>query len=91
MDSTAIKTRAKELGLDACGITSADPARHAAFYHQWTSDGKAGEMQWMARDPERRTDPGKVLPGARSIIVVGLICTVELTRATAHIGAFDGI
>jgi epoxyqueuosine reductase len=71
-DSLAIKARAKELGLDACGITSADPARHAAFYHQWTSDGKAGEMQWLSRDPERRTDPAKVLPGARSIIVVGL-------------------
>jgi epoxyqueuosine reductase len=71
-DPAAIKTRARELGLDACGITSADPARHAAFYQQWTSDGKAGEMQWLSRDPERRADPGKVLPGARSIIVAGL-------------------
>jgi epoxyqueuosine reductase len=60
------------LGLDACGITTADPARYAEFYQQWMNDGKAGEMQWLARDPERRTDPGKVLPGARSIIVTGL-------------------
>jgi epoxyqueuosine reductase len=29
-------------------------------------------MQWLSREPERRTDPGKVLSGARSIIVAGL-------------------
>jgi epoxyqueuosine reductase len=72
IDSATIKQRALELGLDACGITSADPARYAAFFQQWSADGKAGEMQWLARDPERRSDPGKVLPGARSIIVAGL-------------------
>src|SRR5471032_2812943 len=72
LDSQAIKARAAELGLDVCGVTSADPSRHAAFYRQWTDEGKAGEMQWLAREPERRTDPRKVLPGARSIIVAGL-------------------
>lgn len=72
IDSKTIKARARELGLDVCGITSADPARHAEFYQQWTADGKAGEMQWLARDPDRRTDPRVVLSGAQSIIVAGL-------------------
>jgi len=63
-DSAAIKARASALGLDVCGITGADPARYAAFYRQWTADGKAGEMQWLAREPERRGDPRIVLPGA---------------------------
>jgi epoxyqueuosine reductase len=71
-DSAAIKARGEALGLDVCGITSADPVRHAAFYQQWTADGKAGEMQWLAREPERRSDPRVVLPGAQSIIVAGL-------------------
>jgi epoxyqueuosine reductase len=71
-DSAAIKARALELGLDVCGVTSADPARHADFYRQWTADGKAGEMQWLLRDPERRSDPRNVLPGARSLVVAGL-------------------
>jgi epoxyqueuosine reductase len=71
-DSAAIKKRAEELGLDVCGVTSADPVRHAAFYRQWTADGRAGEMQWLTRDPDRRTHPRTVLPGARSIIVAGL-------------------
>src|SRR5260221_14210951 len=71
-DSPAIKARAAALGLDVCGVTGAAPARHAAFYRQWTAEGKAGEMQWLAREPERRTDPRIVLPGARSLIVAGV-------------------
>jgi len=71
-DSASIKGRAAALGLDVCGITSADPARHAAFYKQWVAEGKAGEMQWLTREPERRADPRAVLSGARSIIVAGL-------------------
>ena len=71
-DSLAIKARAVELGLDVCGITSADPARHAAFYRQWADEGRAGEMQWLTREPERRIDPRKVLPEAKIIIVAGL-------------------
>jgi epoxyqueuosine reductase len=72
LDSAAIKRRAAELGLDACGITSAEPSQHADFYRDWTARGAAGEMAWLAHDPERRIDPRRVLPGARSIIVAGL-------------------
>jgi len=72
LNKESLKEQASRLGLDICGVTSADPARHAAFYRQWTDEGRAGEMQWLAREPERRTDPGKVLSGARSIIVAGL-------------------
>jgi len=72
LDAASIKARATERGLDVCGITSADPARHAAFYQQWLDENKAGEMAWLAREPERRMDPRVVLPGARSIVVAGL-------------------
>ncbi|MCE0497926.1 MAG: tRNA epoxyqueuosine(34) reductase QueG [Methylacidiphilales bacterium] len=71
-DSAAIKSRAIALGFDICGITGADPSSHADFYRQWIADGKAGEMAWLARDPNRRADPRAVLPGARSLIVAGL-------------------
>jgi epoxyqueuosine reductase len=72
LDAAAIKRRAAELGFDACGITSAEPVRHAEFYRDWLARGAAGEMAWLAREPERRTDPRRVLPGARSLIVAGL-------------------
>jgi epoxyqueuosine reductase len=67
-----IKSRARALGFDTCGITTADPARHAAYFHEWTAAGRAGDMAWLARDPQRRADPAAVLPGARSLIVAGL-------------------
>jgi epoxyqueuosine reductase len=88
LDSAAIKARARELGLDACGVTSADPARHAAFYRQWTEEGKAGEMAWLARDPERRSDPNNVLPGAQSIIVVGLNYWQESPKGRGRIARY---
>ena len=72
IDAAGIKARARELGLDVCGVTSADPSRHESFYRQWAAEGKAGEMSWLTRDPDRRADPRTVLPGARSIIVAGL-------------------
>jgi epoxyqueuosine reductase QueG len=72
LDAPAIKRRDTELGLDACGITHAEPSQRAAFYREWAAAGGAGEMQWMAREPERRTDPRAVLLGACSLIVAGL-------------------
>ena len=72
LDAAGIKQRAAALGLDACGITSADPSAHAAFYRDWAARGEAGEMAWLTRDPDRRSDLRAVLPGARSLIVAGL-------------------
>src|SRR5271156_4825722 len=87
-DSVAIKARARELGLDVCGVTSADPARHAAFYRQWTSDGKAGEMAWLAREPDRRSDPARALPAAKSIIVAGLNYWQPQQEGRGHIARY---
>jgi epoxyqueuosine reductase len=72
LDAASIKARAAELGLDACHVTDASPSAHADYFQQWTRDGKAGEMAWLGRDPERRSDPARVLPGVRSIIVAGV-------------------
>jgi epoxyqueuosine reductase len=72
MHAAHIKSRAHALGLDAIGITSAHPTHRAEFYRQWTAAGRAGEMAWLAREPDRRADPTRVLPGARSLIVAGL-------------------
>jgi epoxyqueuosine reductase len=88
LDSNTVKARALELGLDVCGITSADPARHADFYRQWTADGKAGEMAWLSREPERRADPRNVLTGARSIIVAGMNYWQEQPKGRGRIARY---
>lgn len=38
----------------------------------WLEHGHHGRMSWMSREPERRSDPRKVLLGCRSVISVGL-------------------
>ena len=39
---------------------------------RWLEQHFHGTMTWMERDPERRSDPSKVLPGCKSIIIVGM-------------------
>lgn len=68
----AIKERAKSLGFAHCGITGADPPPHHPEFREWIAAGHAGEMAYLARQEENRGDLGKVLPGARSVIVVAL-------------------
>ena len=67
-----IKSRAIELGFDLVGIAPAGVALHAKEYADWVASGMQGEMAYLARDLDRRSNLDGVLPGAQSIIVVGL-------------------
>jgi epoxyqueuosine reductase len=68
----AIKEKAYELGFDLIGIAPATRAPHADAYASWVDAGYAAAMGYVARDVARRQDPRHVLPGARSVVVVGL-------------------
>ena len=60
-------------GFDAIGI--ADPASIADAgprFLRFLDDGAHGEMDWLARDPARRTDPRGLWPDVRSIIMLGV-------------------
>src|SRR4030088_1005013 len=65
-------TFAREIGFDSCRIAKCDPPLHADEFRDWLHDGAAGEMNYMQRGEEKRCDPQKVLPGARSVIVLAL-------------------
>ena len=69
---SALIAQARALGFDDCRIAPAQPAAHRALFQQWLAEGKHGDMAWLARNPERRTDPTLVLPGAKSVIVLAL-------------------
>lgn len=70
--ASRIKDEALRLGFDLAGIAPASPSAHAGAVRDWLAAGHHGEMGWLARDPERRLDPARVVPGARSVISVGL-------------------
>jgi epoxyqueuosine reductase len=61
---------AQECGFDACRFTTATVAAHRADYFSWLEHGLHADMGWLARSPERRTDPRIVLPECRSVIVL---------------------
>ena len=63
---------ADSLGFDLCRVAAADAPPHAEEFREWLDEGRAGEMAWLARNADRRTDPQRVLPGARSVIVLGM-------------------
>ncbi len=67
-----LASRARALGFDACRIARCAPPSHAAEFARWLHEGNAGEMAWLERNQERRKDPDQVLPGARSVIVLGI-------------------
>lgn len=92
--SETIKAEARSLGFDAVGISRLPiPSDHqTAQAHDrrelflsrlryWLSRNFHGTMAWMERDPAKRADPQRVLPGCRSVISVGMN---YLTNHRAH-------
>lgn len=69
--SDALKREAMRLGFGACGISDAGPLdEEARRLEEWLRGGKQGTMHWMERNLEKRIDPRKLVPGARSIVSV---------------------
>ena len=69
-----VKAIANSVGFDLVGVAAAEPTLEALFYPEWLSRGYAGEMDYLKGHPgEMRQDPKTLLPGARSIICVGLV------------------
>ena len=63
----------RRAGLHAVGVCRAEPFRDAArVLHQRKHGGLHGGMQFTYRNPERSTDPSRVLPGAASLVVGAL-------------------
>lgn len=63
-----ILQKAHDLGFQSAGVVPVDGATLQPKLEKWLSDGKHGEMAWMARDPARRADPRLVLENAKSLI-----------------------
>ncbi len=61
------------LGMDAVGFAPATPSPRTEFLREWVERGYAGEIHYIERRLEERIDPRRVLPGAQSLIVVGLL------------------
>jgi len=69
--TNAVKAKALELGFQAVGILPAEVLiEERQRVEEWLGRGFHGEMPYMARDPEQRTNLQKSFPEARSVVVV---------------------
>ncbi len=69
-----LRERARLLGFNRVGVIPAGPARRLDAYLRRIADGLHGEMSYLARPDRlaRRRDPGIILPGVQSFVIVGL-------------------
>jgi epoxyqueuosine reductase len=75
-----LKNHARELGFNMVGITPATPSPMLEAYFRWVDAGMHGEMGYMARPDRqaRRRDLSVILPGVRSLVVVGFDYRADL-------------
>jgi len=71
-ETNDLKSEARRLGFELVGVCSAVPAPHLEFYRDWLDRGFHGSMEYLQRQIELKRAPQNLLPGAKSIVAVGL-------------------
>ena len=76
-DSAALKAslaqKARALGFDCIGVAAPDAIPHAAEnLRAFLDSGAHGDMDWLARDPQRRADPRGLWSGVKSVIMLAV-------------------
>ena len=69
----ALTQEAHALGFDCARVT--DPgaiAQAGRYFLEFLQTGGHGDMDWLAANPERRSDPRTLWPGVRSVIMLGV-------------------
>ena len=67
----SIKKMADDLGFDYCGIAKAEPLQEdARRLEKWLKNGFHGKMQFMENHFDVRTNPGLLVPDAKSVITL---------------------
>jgi epoxyqueuosine reductase len=66
-----IRARLRELGFDAVRFARVEPAFGPGL-REWLAAGHHADMAWIERGAEKRGDPDLILPGARTIVMLGV-------------------
>jgi len=82
LTAAAIKEKAREVGFDLCGIAPAADHPELGFFREWIDRGYAGEMGYLARSADKRTDVRAVLPSARTVIVTATVYSTDRPYST---------
>ncbi len=66
-----LRERLRELGFDAVRFARVEPLFGPGL-RDWIAAGHHADMAWLARGADKRGDPDLVLPGARTLIMLGV-------------------
>lgn len=67
--ASIIKTQAKNLGFDFCGIAKAEfLEEEAPRLEAWLNQNYLGQMAYMANHFDKRLDPTKLVEGAKTVV-----------------------
>lgn len=73
ISSGFIKQAAHTVGFDACGIARADALDvDTEFLRTWLEAGNNGEMSYLNRNLEKRTDPRILVPDCKTVVVFAI-------------------
>ena len=68
-----IREKALAEGFDLVGFVAPERMKaEGRHLTEWLSQGLHGEMKWLERDPEKRSDPQILFPGAKSVIALAV-------------------
>lgn len=71
LNTQLVKTAARDVGFDACGIAEAGPlAADELRLRPWLEEGCQGSMHYMEEHVDMRYDPRLLVPDARSVVSV---------------------
>ena len=71
LDAAFVKAAAARAGFHACGIAEAAPLEPGPL-DRVLAAGAEADMAWLRTTRDVRLDPARLLPGARSVVVVAL-------------------
>ncbi|NBB93753.1 MAG: tRNA epoxyqueuosine(34) reductase QueG [Gammaproteobacteria bacterium] len=75
-----IRQWGRELGFAEVGIADTDLSLYESRLDEWLSEGRHGEMDWMAAHGRKRSRPALLHPDTRSVIVVRMDYLPESAR-----------
>lgn len=72
LTQSQFRAEAVSRGFDLFGVAPAGPTPGADRFAAWLSAGNAGEMAYLEREADKRSDPRLLLAGARWVAMVGV-------------------
>lgn len=81
-----IRERAKECGFDVCGFAKAEPVDklYVEMYNRWLSEGKHGELDYMEKYIDLRSNPTTLLDDAKTVICLAMNYYPQVKRADSE-------